>query len=218
MGYPKGDPIAYLQSVLKPGDVVIDGGANAGSVTEKCAQIVGPSGVVIAIEPDPRCHDALEALATTYPCVQVIFAALTDGHRPTPFYQAQNTTQSSRIQGTVTQPLEGAEPLTVSSVTLDSLRYTPTAVKLDLQGGEPDAIAGGWGMLRLCDHWVVELWPSAIEKAGSSPAALIGAFRKAGLTPYWMTDPLTPCELDQPEKWCREAGAPHQFVNIVFHR
>jgi FkbM family methyltransferase len=45
--------IAVLTSLLNPGDVVLDVGANMGIHTMFFARAVGPDGTVIAVEPDP---------------------------------------------------------------------------------------------------------------------------------------------------------------------
>lgn len=44
---------AFMRQILRPGDVVVDVGANMGSYTLLAAQLVGPQGKVVAIEADP---------------------------------------------------------------------------------------------------------------------------------------------------------------------
>ena len=44
----------FLKRVLKPGGMVVDVGANIGMIAMQAAKLVGPSGRVIAIEPNPR--------------------------------------------------------------------------------------------------------------------------------------------------------------------
>ncbi|AFY70263.1 methyltransferase FkbM family [Thalassoporum mexicanum PCC 7367] len=46
--------LRLLPSLLNKGDVVVDVGANIGTYTMRSAKIVGPSGMVIAVEPFPR--------------------------------------------------------------------------------------------------------------------------------------------------------------------
>jgi FkbM family methyltransferase len=43
----------FLERVLKPGDLVVDVGANIGMISIRSAKLVGQSGRVIAIEPNP---------------------------------------------------------------------------------------------------------------------------------------------------------------------
>jgi FkbM family methyltransferase len=44
----------FLRAALRPGETVIDAGANIGSTALACAVVVGSSGRVVAIEPHPR--------------------------------------------------------------------------------------------------------------------------------------------------------------------
>ena len=45
---------AFIRSVLRPGDSVIDVGANIGYISRFCSRLVDWHGRVVAIEPEPR--------------------------------------------------------------------------------------------------------------------------------------------------------------------
>jgi FkbM family methyltransferase len=51
--------LSLFDKVLRPGDVVVDVGANLGLMTLHAAPLVGATGVVIAIEPHPEYHQRL---------------------------------------------------------------------------------------------------------------------------------------------------------------
>ncbi|MEL6476058.1 MAG: FkbM family methyltransferase [Pseudomonadota bacterium] len=51
--------VALLSQILRPGDVVVDAGANIGAHAIPFARKVGPEGRVFAFEPQPRIHDLL---------------------------------------------------------------------------------------------------------------------------------------------------------------
>src|SRR5687767_6500480 len=51
---------ALFESTIRPGDVVLDIGANIGYFTTLAAKLTGPSGRVIAIEADPHTFAALQ--------------------------------------------------------------------------------------------------------------------------------------------------------------
>lgn len=57
----RSDDKAFLERVLRPGDFVVDAGANIGLISMQSAKLVGNSGHVIAIEPNPRIAPILEA-------------------------------------------------------------------------------------------------------------------------------------------------------------
>src|SRR5262249_12766547 len=48
-----------LARLLDEGDTLIDIGANIGLVSMQCLPLIGPAGRVVAVEPQPRCCDAL---------------------------------------------------------------------------------------------------------------------------------------------------------------
>ena len=49
-----------LDHLLKPGDTLLDVGANVGHTTLHGASLVGPSGRVISVEPQPKCCASLQ--------------------------------------------------------------------------------------------------------------------------------------------------------------
>ena len=51
---------ACVLSLLSPGDLVVDVGANIGYYTLLCSRLVGKSGKVIALEPDDLNHELLQ--------------------------------------------------------------------------------------------------------------------------------------------------------------
>lgn len=57
------DEIRFLRTVLKPGQSVLDIGANYGCYTLSLAQIVGSSGAVTAVEPGSQAGSYLEQSA-----------------------------------------------------------------------------------------------------------------------------------------------------------
>lgn len=60
---------AFLDDFVREGDTFIDVGANHGAFALVASRLVGPSGRVIAFEPQPQLADAVErSLAATAPC------------------------------------------------------------------------------------------------------------------------------------------------------
>lgn len=48
------ETVAYVRQVLKKGDVAVDVGAHVGYYTRLFSELVGPEGLVVAVEPDPQ--------------------------------------------------------------------------------------------------------------------------------------------------------------------
>jgi FkbM family methyltransferase len=62
-GPPSQAWVAQLRRFLRPGDVAIDIGAQTGDTTVPMALACGPSGLVVAVEPNPHVFRVLEANA-----------------------------------------------------------------------------------------------------------------------------------------------------------
>jgi FkbM family methyltransferase len=50
-----------LLALVRPGDRVVDIGANVGEITLLCSRLADPEGVVDAFEPNPKCADRIES-------------------------------------------------------------------------------------------------------------------------------------------------------------
>ena len=67
-----------LSQLITPGMTVLDIGANIGIYTEFLAKLVGPSGHVVAFEPEQRNVERLRDAARKYKQVEVVHAAVSD--------------------------------------------------------------------------------------------------------------------------------------------
>lgn len=172
--FPKGDVVGLLLEGIRPGATVVDVGANIGSVAK--AAIRAGAERVIAIEPDARSFDRLDAIGSP---VQVIKAACGDHTGDVPFYQHAESTQSSlyrdavrRLDATVTVPM----------VRLDDVVDVADAIKIDTQGAELAVLRGAPRLLRTCRRWVIEYWPEGLTAAGAESSALYDVLADAGFT------------------------------------
>jgi FkbM family methyltransferase len=148
---------------LEQGDVFIDIGAHIGYFSRRAAQRVGSSGAVIAIEADPRNIPILRLNTSTYSCVTVV---------PKACGVAEGTARITQKGNPLWSELEehGTESVEVGMTTLDScakglhpdmLRGRRNYfVKIDIEGGELDAIRGGsWFIERFRPDIVLEAFP-----------------------------------------------------------
>lgn len=172
--FPKGDVIGLLLEGIRPGATVVDVGANAGSVI--AAALRAGAERIVAIEPDARCWERLDAFGAP---VQVIKAACGDQTGDVPFYQHAESTQSSlyrdavrRLDATVTVPM----------MRLDDVVDVADAIKVDTQGAELAVLRGAPRLLRTCRRWVIEYWPAGLTAAGAESHALYDVLADAGFT------------------------------------
>ena len=63
----------YLKRTIKPGDIVLDAGANVGYISAVAASLAGESGEVHGFEPLPECFARLERLRELNPGYRLFF-------------------------------------------------------------------------------------------------------------------------------------------------
>jgi len=141
LGSYEAEKQSRFAEVVKRGDVVLDLGANVGFYTLMAARLVGPGGLVIAMEPLPGnlrllyAHLGLNGVAN----VSVLPYAVAEKGGVMAFEEAESNAMGRLGEG-------GA--LEVRTVRLDDLfagagAPVPTVVKMDIEGAEADALAGG---------------------------------------------------------------------------
>ncbi len=173
------------QAWLAPGDLAIDGGANAGLYTFPAAARVA-GGRVLAVDADDRfCatidHSAaaLGLGASCRACACALGAA--DGETQFFFSAAPS---SDAVFQSLRSPGDGFRPRRVPLRTLRSLvaaeaaGVVPAAVKLDLEGAEPLALTGAPPSWFAADGpaWFVEINPDALRRFDSTPADVLAPF------------------------------------------
>ncbi len=188
LGYLNGDHEPWLQDVLRdrlrPGDCFYDVGAHTGFFSLIAARLVGEEGIVIALEPDPDNAAVLRANLAKNQVrqVKVIEAAAWSVAGEVTFEQASRA--SNRTQGRVIAGVNGgSQKITVPALCLDHLVFLrgerpPRLIKIDIEGGEWEALLGARRMLRevqpdlLCEvHDTHEIGPLQAFLAGFGYAA-----------------------------------------------
>lgn len=146
---------SVYQEIVKLGDSAMDVGAHRGLHTLPLARQVGPHGVVVALEPIPklawllRARILVEARDLTS-SVRVIEVAVSRFTGSADFIVASDPAYSG-LQPRVYPPGTSTRTIRVNVDTLDNLCSDLdrlTFIKLDVEGGEFDAIVGGAGVIR----------------------------------------------------------------------
>lgn len=178
---PEPEVVAVMARALRPGDVVVDGGANVGFFTLLMSVLVGPGGWVHAFEPEPGNRKALVRNIELNNLMQVTLCAKPLWSRPEKLLLHRNADpgQSAIV-------LEGNEDCTtVFSTTLDIELPSGTAprlIKLDIEGSELRALEGA---TRLLDNHpppyiVAEMNEPALALLGSGQMSLRSYLRNWG--------------------------------------
>jgi FkbM family methyltransferase len=171
---------AQLRSLLEPGMTAVDVGAGVGYVALLMAERVGPSGRVIAFEPDPRNAHVLRlnATRTRGASIEVIEAAAWSESKVLDLgLDAVLSGQSAW------SAQHGRETAQVQAVRLDDvLTGHVDLVRMAAQGSEHLALRGA---RRLLEHLrpvvFVEFWPRGLRETETDPVSVIDGYRAMGL-------------------------------------
>jgi FkbM family methyltransferase len=135
---------AIFSRYVKPGMSVVDIGANIGYFTMLSASLVGPSGLVMAVEPNPENIKALEASRRVNGFDQVLVIQAAAGRQTG--LLALNVSHSNGMTGDLPVKLDaifGAHP--VPCFALDAILPKDqriNLVKIDTEGAELNALIG----------------------------------------------------------------------------
>jgi len=158
--------------MLHEGDVFVDVGANWGYFTLAAAHWVGPSGRVLAFEPEPRLFRLLRmnVAQNALKQVQTRRLAIADRSRRVPFTafvaSGDNWGQSRAAHGTVVDFVADAAAL---DDVLDGAGVgRVTLTKIDVEGGEAAALAGMQRGLQAgrYTYVLIECHPSLLQQRG----------------------------------------------------
>ena len=218
---------SLVLTLLRPGDVFIDVGANVGYFSVVAASVVGAEGAVFAFEPDPdncrllRANAELNGLDDR---VIVVEAALSDASGPGElFLSADNLGDHQVYAGNESRSsvpidlLQGSEYLAARLQRMDLL-------KVDTQGAEFQVMTGLMPLLQSLaqpPRIIIELTPYSLREAGASGRALVELLATLG-QPLWFIDHIDHCLVatgaEELALWCdnwdRVAGD-RGFFNIL---
>ncbi|ADP69688.1 methyltransferase FkbM family [Rhodomicrobium vannielii ATCC 17100] len=157
------DIFRVIGAHLKPGDVAIDAGANIGVVTVFMARLVGPHGHTIAVEmmPDTAARLRHNVALNGLEAVEVVEQALSDCAGKKVHAQVADGLFGQASIANVTNPQRALRRVEVETTTLDALTKgveTIAIMKMDLEGAEPQALAGAGEMLQRTRAVVFESW------------------------------------------------------------
>lgn len=163
---------AVLRHMLAEGATFVDAGANVGWFSMLAASVVGPSGRVFAVEPNPMNTGMvrLSAKENGFDNVEVATIALSNRTGAMALETDGSNGRVVPVDGPPPEPLRAS--YVVASCTLDSLLATAGVVrvdlmKLDVEGAEPLVLAGAAGTVARDRPVIVsEFYPLALEAAG----------------------------------------------------
>lgn len=171
---PEPEVVRCMARVLRPGDFAVDAGANIGFFSLYMSRLVGPTGRVLAIEPGPnnlpklRANLELNRVAN----IEVLAKALRIGDGPQVLYTGPDGGLNSMAAHEDAGEAHEVEAVWIGDVVVG----VPQLLKIDIEGAERAALAGGKGGLyfRLClpAFVIAEMNSKALARFGDSPESL----------------------------------------------
>jgi FkbM family methyltransferase len=185
-GYYEPPVTRMFEAHVPAGGVVVDAGANWGYFSLLAAGLVGPSGRVIAIEPDPRQSAALDANCALNPALPIAALRAAASNAPgTMTLSGYEDAASNRGVSRVGAAAAAGPRFDVETVTIDAITDGHAAVdlvKIDVEGAE-DLVLGGMRLGLAARRYrviVLELHPGLLKARGVDPASVVALLTDAG--------------------------------------
>lgn len=216
---------AVFESTLRPGDVVVDVGANVGFYSVLAGTLVGPSGRVFALEPSPSIRQRLTANLELNGLrnIDVLpYAAWHENGHATLQLMDGNRGGSSL----------GATWNTTSSETVTMKRLDDMiprdvwrrvkVIKIDVEGAEWAALLGAEQLLRKATDAAVlcEVSPDRLASLDANPRQLLEFMGDLGYEGYALDNDYTPEAYiaNRPAKPVRLSDTPVENCDMLFVR
>jgi FkbM family methyltransferase len=186
--------LRVMETLVKPGAIVCDIGANIGWHSMYLSKLVGPQGQVIAFEPDPKNLKLLESnrAHNSAENVQIVSLALSDSVRKDTLFKSDTNFGDHVLGMKTTSPDLYPETVEVQCTTFDAfLKTSPLSqhkisfLKVDAQGSEPLIFSGMAGFLNLFRPKIImEYSPGHIRAVGRSVFDVFSFIERYSYLPY----------------------------------
>ena len=208
-GYWEPGVTRALLRLVRPGQHVVEVGANVGWYSLLFASRVVPGGSVTAFEANPRMVELLRRTlaANGYTAaVRVVPLAVTDRPGRATLHRLRHQQGSSSLHPFTPADLavwdDEASPLEVEATSLDAFFGSdgppPDLIRIDAEGAEPSILAGAQRLLERAPRvqLVLEFRPDILTRAGHEPHAFLTSlmhlgFRLHVISPRGRCRPIT---------------------------
>ena len=179
----------FVYDFLKPGDTVIDVGANIGCVTAAGSLAVGETGRVFSVEPHPQTFRHLQRTIAINQCANVTCLNIALGAEA----GTVNFTDERRKDDNNCVALNAESGIRVPCVTLASLVEEHSisriaVMKIDVEGFELHVLRGAEAILHKVDSIYIEVLEHTLQKFGSCSAEVFKLLQAHGFRCYYFKD------------------------------
>ncbi len=206
-----------VKQTIRPGDIVLDIGANIGYYTLIFAKLTGKQGKVFAFEPIPNNFALLKKNVEEngYDNVILINQPVSDRGEKIKFYLSQDPTMHRLY------PFPGNK----AEVELDAIRLdefqpllqTIDFMKIDVVGAEWKVLQGASMIIKANPRLTIMtgFWPAGFRQAGFSPEAYLKFLEEQGFVIYWINETEKKAEAIQISPFmARFEGKDDEDVNL----
>lgn len=179
-------------SLLRPGDRVVEVGANLGYYTVLMADRVGHGGSILALEANPRLATMIEnslALNGLQDRARVLNHAALDQPGQINFVTSDSNAGAGHVEILAVAPFADAVTITVDAVRLDDVAPDRVDfIRLDAEGCEPQILRGAEDLLVRNPHIVVCLeWSTIQIQARASAGDFLTWMSELGFS-FWLIE------------------------------
>jgi FkbM family methyltransferase len=214
-----GEVIAAVSAILRPGDCLVDIGANIGFVTLCASSVVGAGGQVFALEPNTTLMARLNGMLV-HNCISNVetlpFAAGDKtgyvGFSREP-HHGNNHIIAERAGAPEVVPMRRVDDLL-----RDRLPIRKTVmVKIDVEGAELITLRGMPALIqRPATVFLIEVSDSRLRRNGSSWEELLDLMRSSGYSPFLPS--FSPVSLDLRMQPLSKLTRPNKAYDVLFLR
>ena len=182
-----------FRRLCRPGDFVMDIGANIGWYAVLASKLIGREGRLTCFEPDAANRELLQrniARCKDAPRTELRPEAVADSAGTMQLFLSDTNLGDHRLFDDGSQRASVAVTVTTLDKLLEHETRLPDLVKSDTQGSEARIIAGasslfakGWRPVLL-----LEFWPFGLAGSGGNPMALWDALARAGYAMYEVSE------------------------------
>lgn len=167
----------FFENAVSPGQLVVDVGANQGVFTLLFSRLVGPSGGVLSIEPEPALFAALDRNCRLNDANNVtrLQAAAGEKRSPGVLHCSRFNSGDNRLTDSLSGPAVPVEIVPVDEI-LPAEQVS--LVKIDVQGYELNVLRGMRAVIDRSPAIKVlfECWPAGLRHAGYTRGDLLDFF------------------------------------------
>lgn len=196
LGYFERETVRAYRRLLKPGDIVLDIGANIGAHTLPLASCISPAGKVVAFEPTSYAYNKLQRNISLNPLLAGLIRAnqimLVDSEaaqvepRLYSSWQIHDVAADSHPKhGGRLMDTTGARNMTLDRYVTEHDPGRVSFIKMDVDGHECQVLRGAHELLqRDKPILLMEIMPYGLDEAGASLDELLGILARHGYKLY----------------------------------